>query len=135
LFSKKAIGKSKTPRCFRSLKESLPVKYANQKSAWMNSKIFEEWFFNDFVPSAKSHNVKHGLPDCALLLLDNASVHPKEDVLTTADGRYKAMFLPPNVTSILQPLDQSVIETFKRLKIIYLIHFDKLFSKLYLLSR
>ena len=35
------IGKSKTPRCFKHIK-NLPCKYKSQKKSWMDSKIFEE---------------------------------------------------------------------------------------------
>ena len=36
------IGKSKTPRCFKHIK-NLPCKYKSQKKSWMDSQMFEEW--------------------------------------------------------------------------------------------
>ena len=36
------IGKSKTPRCFKYVKQ-LPCQYRNQKKNWMTSELFEEW--------------------------------------------------------------------------------------------
>ena len=36
------IGKSKTPLCFKHIK-NLPCKYKSQKKSWMDSQIFEEW--------------------------------------------------------------------------------------------
>ena len=36
------IGKSKTPRCFKHIK-NLPCKYKSQKKSWMDSQIVEEW--------------------------------------------------------------------------------------------
>lgn len=50
-----------------------------------------------------------------LLLLDNAPTHPSAERLTRENGKFTVQFLPPNVTSILQPMDQSFIETLKRL--------------------
>ncbi len=50
----------------------------------------------------------------ALLLLDNAPAHPDVSSLTSQDGNIKAMFLPPNTTAIIQPMDQGVLEAMKR---------------------
>lgn len=107
------IGKAKKPRAFKNVsKNALPVKYYNQKNAWMSSDIFKEWFFNEFVPQTEKFLKANNLPRKALLLLDNATCHPNEDELQDQD--IKAMFLPPNVTSLCQPMDQGTLETLKR---------------------
>ncbi|XP_044311435.1 jerky protein homolog-like [Varanus komodoensis] len=108
------IGKSKKPRAFKKLKnrESLPLYYTHQKKAWMNSEIFKTWFQNEFVPTVEKHLKENNLPRKAVLLLDNAPSHPATDELT--DGDIKALFLPPNVTAVFQPMDQSVLETLKK---------------------
>ncbi|XP_011860028.1 PREDICTED: jerky protein homolog-like [Vollenhovia emeryi] len=66
--------------------------------------------------SAKPRAIKHikseALPVKAILLLDNAPSHPKESALRSENIIVK--FFPPNVTSIGQPMDQGVLETFKR---------------------
>ena len=75
------IGKSANPRCFKNInKDALPVKYCAQKSAWMNSSIFSDWFINIFVPSVKKYLHDKNLPVKAILLLDNAPSHPSTDV-------------------------------------------------------
>lgn len=105
------IGKSAKPRAFKHTNlSSLPVYYRSQKSAWMNSNLFEEWFNSEFVPKVKAHLKSKNLPMKAILLLDNAPTHPK---LSEVDG-IKIMFLPANVTSLVQPMDQGVIESLKR---------------------
>ena len=109
------IGKSKKPRCFKHVNMSaMPIVYTSQKSAWMDSTIFVEWFIETFIPSVKAHQLKNGKREKTLLLLDNAPTHPSCDILNEKDEFIKVMFLPPNVTSLLQPMDQGVIETFKR---------------------
>ena len=106
------IGKSANPRCFKNInKAALPVKYCAQKSAWMNSNIFSDWFINIFVPKYLHDK---NLPVKAILLLDNATAHPSTDVLQSSDKSVTAMYLPANTTSLIQPMDQGVLETIKR---------------------
>ena len=88
------------------------VKYRSQKNLWMTSDIFLDWFMKEFVPAVKRFLKKKKLPQKAILLLDNAPSHPSEDELEKDD--IKAKFLPPNVTSLIQPMDQGVIENIKR---------------------
>lgn len=107
------IGKSKKPRAFKNLNmATLPVYYRNQSSAWMDCALFKEWFFLEFVPAVKKHLKSKNLPLRAVLLLDNAPSHPAEHELKK--GNIKAMFLPPHVTPLIQPMDQGVIEWVKR---------------------
>lgn len=107
------IGKAAKPRALKNItKSALPVTYTNQKSAWMDKTIFKRWFFEDFVPETKKYLKKNGLPMKAILTLDNAGCHPDEDELTS-DG-IRTLFLPPNVTSLIQPMDQGVLEAMKK---------------------
>ncbi|XP_028658938.1 jerky protein homolog-like [Erpetoichthys calabaricus] len=45
--------------------------------------------------------------------LDNAPSHPSENVLKTSDDQIFVTYLPPNVTSLKQPMDQGILEAFK----------------------
>ena len=109
------IGKAKQPRCFRKMDMTLlPVKYTNQKNAWMTTDQFMEWFHDDFVPHIKRELEVLGEKPTAVLLLDNCSAHPDAEDLVSCDGAIFAKFLPPNVTSLIQPMDQGVIELLKR---------------------
>ncbi|XP_071053235.1 jerky protein homolog-like [Onthophagus taurus] len=106
------IGKSKNPRSFKGTEmKHFPVCYKYQTKAWMNQDIFKAWFFEEFVPSVKKHLKSKHLPERAMLLLDNA---PEERTLQTADGQIFVQYLPPNVTALLQPMDQGVIDACKR---------------------
>ena len=49
----------------------------------------------------------------ALLLFDNCVAHPEKDEMVSDDGLIVAKFLPPNVTSLIQPMDQCVLEAMK----------------------
>lgn len=104
------IGKAKNPRAFKNVK--LPVDYMNQSKAWMNKSIFTEWFNELFKPSVKRFLKEQKLPQKALLILDNCPGHPDENELNSADN-IRVMFLPPNVTPLLQPMDQNVIQAIK----------------------
>lgn len=108
------IGKSKKPRAFKNLNlNALPAKYCNQKSAWMSQEIFSEWFHKKFVPEVKAHLAEKKLPQKALLLMDNAPTHPTGEI-KSADGNITCLFLPANTTSLIQPMDQGIIENMKR---------------------
>ena len=60
-----------------------------------------------------------------LLFMDNAGCHPEE--LRTKFSNIQICFLPPNTTSILQPLDLGVINNFK-------VHYRQLFLR-YVISK
>jgi hypothetical protein len=47
------------------------------------------------------------------LLLDNAPSHPSAEELKTPDGKIFVMFMPPNVTPLIQPMDQNVLRLTK----------------------
>lgn len=110
-----AIRKAARPRGFPKNLASLPIKYKNSKKAWMTRDIFEWWYDRVFIPPVEGFEAKYNRKENVLLMLDNASVHDKAFNYTRLNGRFKVLCLPPNVTSILQPMDQAIIATFKRL--------------------
>lgn len=104
------IGKWARPRAFKNIKtKNLPVSYKHQKNALMDSDIFTDWFRNEFVPRVKTFLREKNLPLKASLVVNNCRAHPliKVDDIDTG-------FLPPNVTSLIQPLNQGILETLKR---------------------
>ena len=92
------IGKSAKPRCFKGVK-SLPVTYKANKNAWTTAQTFEEWL-KEFDRDMDKANRK------VCLLLDNCSAH---NVNTDSLKATELIFLPPNTTSVIQPLDQGII--------------------------
>lgn len=109
------IGKAKKPRCFKGIDmKLLPVYYCNQKNSWMDCGLFHEWFQHHFIPYVRT-KLQALRQECkAVLVLDNCSAHPDASELVSDDGKIVAKFLPPNVTALIQPMDQGVIETLKR---------------------
>lgn len=105
------IGKSKNPRCLKDV--TLPLRYSSSKNAWQTSELFKNWFFDQFVPEVTTFLEDQNLPIRALLLLDNASCHCNETILKTPEGNIQVMFLPPNTTALIQPLDQHIIKAMK----------------------
>jgi hypothetical protein len=107
------VGKFKKPRSFKN-STHLPVIYNRQESAWMTAELFKDWFFNYFVPGVKENLREQGLREDgnAVLLLDNCGAHPPASELVC--GNIFATYLPANVTSFIQPMDQGVIQNFKQ---------------------
>lgn len=95
------IGKSKQPRCFKNVK-NIPVGYYSNRRAWMTSEIFINWV-RDWDAELKKQK------KMILLLVDNCPAHPTISNLTNIT----LVFLPPNTTSVLQPMDQGIIRVIK----------------------
>ncbi|GFV64591.1 tigger transposable element-derived protein 1 [Trichonephila clavipes] len=81
---------------------------ANPK-AWITTAIFTEWFNNCFVPEVEAYMKEKSLDFKVLLVVDNAASHPQLE-----HPNVQLVFLPPNTTSLIQPLDQGIIATFKK---------------------
>jgi hypothetical protein len=101
------IGKFKNPRCFKNINvTSLGCVYRNNASVWMTQIIFLEWLraFDLHVSGRK-----------VLLILDNFSGHtPVEKIPDHIRLRNTTIFyLPPNMTSKIQPCDAGIIRNFK----------------------
>ena len=89
----------------------LPVHYYKQASSWMNAQIFEDWFHKHFVPLVEEHLTSRQLEPKALLLMDNTPCHHE---LVSKSGLIKTIRLPPNTTSLIQTMDQTVINALKQ---------------------
>lgn len=108
------IGTAKKPRAFSKINvDNLPVDYFNNKSAWMDREIFTDWFKKKFIPQVCAHLTANNLPSKAVLILDNAPSHPSETILKSNDNQIFVKYLPPNVTALIQPMDQGVIQNMK----------------------
>ncbi|XP_050697644.1 tigger transposable element-derived protein 1-like [Eriocheir sinensis] len=111
---------SENPRPFKKngvQKSKLSVMWRANKKAWTTRQFFTEWFVEVFAPAVKTYLIEKNLPLKALLLMDNALAHPPgvEEELGKGYKFMEVMFLPPNTTPLIQPMDQNVIASFKKL--------------------
>ena len=79
-----------------------PYLWAYNANSWMTSMIWEAWLktIDDIL--------RHKMRKIALIV-DNCAAHTVSDRLTNIE----LAFIPPNLTSILQPCDQGIIHTVK----------------------
>lgn len=99
------IGHAACPRAFRQHKiqpSHLPVHWFYNKKAWMTSAIFNEWL-------AGVNKQMRWEGRRILIIVDNAPSH----IMTKNLPNVEVKFLPPNLTSAIQPLDQGIIQSVK----------------------
>ncbi|XP_035221359.1 tigger transposable element-derived protein 1-like [Stegodyphus dumicola] len=115
------VYSSENPSAFKShkiLKEKLPVMWGKNPKVWVIKKFFVEWIKLVFGTSVKKYLQENNLPMQALLVLDNAPAHApnlEDDLLEEFKFIKNVLYLPPNTTPILQPMNQQVISNFKKL--------------------
>ena len=99
------IDKSLRPRCFKNFNvDNLPFIYRANKKAWITSQIFTEWLAGCDSYLTKVNQKIH-------LLVDNCTAHPHVSILKNV----QLEFLAPNTTSLIQPMDEGIIEKLKTL--------------------
>ena len=103
------INRALKPRAMKGVDfDTLPVNWMANKKAWVTTTVFTEWFIKYFVPETRKYLNERGFEFKVLLLVDNAPGHPQLE-----HQNVQVLFLPPNTTSLIQPLDQGIIATFR----------------------
>jgi len=98
------IGKSQNPRCFKNHPKKLV--YFSQKKACSDGKVFAQWW-EMFLTHIRSKTSKK-----VLLIMDNCGPHGTD--LVDPHDQVKVVCLPPNCTSVFQPMDCVVIAMVKK---------------------
>ncbi|GFW19277.1 tigger transposable element-derived protein 1 [Trichonephila clavipes] len=102
------INKYLRPRALKG-KDLKQLHWMANPKAWMTTAIFTEWFNNCLVPEVEVYMKEKSLDFKVLLIADNAASHSQLE-----HPNIQLVFLPPNTTSLIQPLDQGIIATFKK---------------------
>ncbi|KAB5591184.1 Tigger transposable element-derived protein 6 [Ceratobasidium theobromae] len=98
------IGHAMRPRCFTNGPPAdYGYDYKSNKKAWMRMDIWQDWLFR--LNASMQQQDRH-----IVLLCDNASSHSHDPA---AYSHIKVVFLPPNLTAWLQPMDAGIIRNFK----------------------
>uniref|UniRef100_A0A8C4QMW9 DDE-1 domain-containing protein n=1 Tax=Eptatretus burgeri TaxID=7764 RepID=A0A8C4QMW9_EPTBU len=108
------VGKAKCPRAFKHINVThLPVLWRHNSKAQVVRMLFDDWFLYSFIPHVKEFLRSKNLAEKAVLVLDKATAH--SDSMVDYDKNFKVIFLPPNLTALMQPMDLGIITDFKRL--------------------
>jgi hypothetical protein len=106
------IYHSMTPQAMKGYsKEHPPViwKSNKKKKAWLTRDILMQWFISSFCPAVQRYCEENDQEPRALLVLDNAPGHP--EILDSLQSLLpvEVVFLSPNMTSLVQQMDQIVV--------------------------
>ena len=83
--------------------------YAVKNTGWFDMYSFSEWFQNIFLEQTKA------IDGPKVLLGDNCGIHMNPEVFKLSqEHNVHFLFLPPNATHLLQPLDVAVFAPLKK---------------------
>lgn len=77
----------------------------------MTTTLFTHWYKDIFIPAVRSRQEEDGVSGPVLLVLDNCSAHPAEADLNAIAEGFAVAYLPPDVTSLIQPMDQGPLRS------------------------
>ena len=91
-----------------------PLHYCSQKNGWMETgtDIFSDWVNNVFVLDVVNYLEPKHLSEEAALLMDTAPCHYTN--IISANRKITCCALAARTTSLIQPMDQGVIQNLKR---------------------
>lgn len=102
--SRRRLSLHEKSRCSRLSSPAVP--YMSQKNAWADTVTFRRWFTSCFIPFIRRHTSAK-----VALVMDNCGPHNAD--LWDSYDQVPLLTLPPNCTSVFQPMDMGVIQAFK----------------------
>lgn len=108
------VNKYENPRALKHCKNNLPVTYMSHPHAWVYRSVFRSWYLHYFKQEVKRHQQETLNEGKVILLVDNFNGH-KLFSNEIDDGHFKIVFIPPNTSSLILPLDQGIILKCKKL--------------------
>jgi len=105
------IWQSENPKAFKHTnKHTLSVYYRSNKSR-MTQLLFQDALLDCYASEMEKYCLENNIPSKILLIVDNEPGHPP--FIGDLHPNIKVVFLPPNTTSLIQPMDQGFIAVFK----------------------
>jgi len=106
------IWRNENPKAFKHInKHTLPVYYRSNKKSWMTHLLFQNALLNYYASEMEKYCLENNIAFKIMLILDSAPGHCP--FIGDLHPNIKLVFLPPHTTSLIQPMDQGVKETFK----------------------
>lgn len=106
------VHRAKRPRAYKGENmNKLNVHWLNSAKGYVSAKLCLDWLKDCFIPDVEDYCKKNNIRFNILLILDNAPGHTP--LLADVHPNVRVEFLPPNTTSLIQPLDQEVISVVK----------------------
>lgn len=110
------------PRALKGIvKSSLPVMWRANKKGRVTRDLFSDYVYSYMSPFITEYTKEKNLENKALLIIDHASAHPP--TITDLCENIQVVFLPPNTSSFLQPMEQGAVHAFKSHYIYLLMQF------------
>jgi len=93
------------------VKHLLPVHFYSNAKGWVTGSLFIDYLTSKLEGELREYCARENIDFKVLLIVDSAAGHPT--IIQDLCEHIQVAFIPPNSTSLIQPMDHGVIATFK----------------------
>jgi len=93
------------------VKHLLPVHFYSNAKGWVTGSLFIDYLTSKLEGELREYCARENIDFKILLIVDSAAGHPT--IIQDLCEHIQVAFIPPNSTSLIQPMDHGVIATFK----------------------